>query len=103
AQAGQLELNVMMPGMAFALCFSATILTNASRVFRLRCVDGMKVDVERARELLDASPSLIVTALAPHIGYAPAAKLVKQALAERRSLFDVALAAKVMPESDLRR
>ncbi len=103
AQAGQLELNVMMPGMAFALCFSATILTNATRVFRLRCVLGMEVDAERARELLDASPSLVVTALAPHIGYDRAAALVKKALAERRSLLEVGLSENVMPEADLRR
>ncbi|MBI3522735.1 MAG: aspartate ammonia-lyase [Chloroflexi bacterium] len=103
AQAGQLELNVMMPGMAFALCFSATILTSASKVLRERCIDGMRVDEGRAKELLDASPSLIVTALAPHIGYARSAALVKRALAERRPLFDVALEEKVLPEADLRR
>jgi len=103
AQAGQLELNVMMPGMNFALEFSATILTNAVRVFRERCVEGMRVDEARAKELLDASPPLLVTALAPHIGYARSAALVKRALAEKRPLLDVALEEKVMPEADLRR
>jgi fumarate hydratase class II len=103
AQAGQLELNVMMPGINYAICFSATILTNATRVFRQRCVEGMAVDRERARELLDASPSILVTALSPHIGYARAAALAKRALAERRSLLDVALEEDVMPEADLRR
>ena len=49
------------------------------------------------------SPSLIVTALSPHIGYAKAASLVKRALAERRSLMDVALEEKVASEADLRR
>jgi len=63
----------------------------------------MEVDESRAEELMDASPSLIVTALTPHIGYAKAAALVKQALAEGRSLFDVAKDAKIMPEKDLRR
>ena len=103
AQAGQLELNVMMPGMNFALEFSATILTSATRVFRERCVEGLRVDEARAQELLDASPPLLVTALAPHIGYARAAALVKRALAEKRSLIDVALEEKVLPEADLRR
>lgn len=103
AQAGQLELNVMMPGMNFALEFSATILTSATRVFRERCVEGMRVDEARAQELLDASPPLLVTALAPHIGYARAAALVKRALAEKRSLIDVALEEQVLPEADLRR
>ena len=103
AQAGQLELNVMMPGINFANCFSATILTNAVRQLRTKCVEGMRVDEDRARELIDASPSLLVTALSPHITYARAAALAKRALAERRSLLDVALEEKVMPEADLRR
>jgi aspartate ammonia-lyase len=103
AQAGQLELNVMMPGMNFALCFSATILANATRVFRTKAVDGMTVDEARTKEHVDSSPSLIVTALAPHIGYAKAAALVKRALAERRPLIDVALEEKVLPEADLKR
>jgi len=103
AHAGQLELNVMMPGINFALCFSAMILTNAVRVLRERTIVGLTVDESRARELMDASPSLIVTALTPHIGYAKAAALVKRALAERRALVDVALEEKVMPEKDLRR
>ena len=103
AQAGQLELNVMMPGMNFALCFSATILANATRVFRTKAIEGMKVDEARAKEHVDSSPSLIVTALAPHLGYGKAAALVKRALAERRPLFDVALEEQVMPEADLKR
>lgn len=103
AQAGQLELNVMMPGINYAICLSATILANAVRQLRTRAIEGMQVDRARAQELLDSSPSLIVTALSPHIGYSKAAALAKRALAERRSLLDVALEEKVMPDSDLRR
>ena len=103
AQAGQLELNVMMPGMNFALCFSATILANATRAFRTKAIEGMKVDELRAKEHVDSSPALVVTALTPHIGYTRAAGLVKRALAERRPLIDVALEEKVLPEADLRR
>ena len=101
AGAGQLELNVMMPGINFAICFSATILANAVRVLRTRTVEGMRVDEARAKELMDLSPSLIVTALSPHIGYAKAAALVKKALAEKRSLIDVALEEKVMEKEKL--
>src|SRR5438874_2731575 len=96
AGAGQLELNVMMPGINFAICFSATILTNAARVLRTKAVEGMRIDEERAKELMDLSPSLVVTALSPHIGYAKAAALVKRALAQKRSLVEVALEEKVM-------
>jgi aspartate ammonia-lyase len=60
------------------------------------------VDEERCKELMDLSPSLIVTALTPHIGYAKSAALVKRALAERRSLIDVAKEEKVMDEAKLR-
>ncbi len=103
AQAGQLELNVMMPGINYAVCFSATILTNAVRQLRTRTIEGMRVDEERVKELMDASPSLIVTALSPHVGYARAADLVKKALAQRRSLLDIGLEEKVLPEEKLRK
>src|SRR6266849_4118384 len=103
AQAGQLELNVMMPGINYAVCFSATILANAVRQLRVKAVEGMRVDEQRVKELMDASPSITVTALSPHIGYAKAADLVKKALAQRRPLLDVALEEKVMPEERLRK
>jgi aspartate ammonia-lyase len=102
AQAGQLELNVMMPGINYAICLSATIFGNAVRQLREKTVDGMRVDEERCKELMDLSPSLIVTALTPHIGYAKSAALVKRALAEKRSLIDVAKEEKVMDEAKLR-
>ncbi len=102
AGAGQLELNVMMPGINFAISFSATILANALRVLRTKTVEGMRVDEARAKELMDLSPSLIVTALSPHIGYAKSTALVKRALAEKRSLIDVAKEEKVMDEAKLR-
>ncbi|MGH2378093.1 MAG: aspartate ammonia-lyase [Candidatus Limnocylindria bacterium] len=103
AQAGQLELNVMMPGINYAVCFSATILASAVRQLRVKAIEGLRVDEERCAELMDQSPSIIVTALSPHIGYAKAAALVKRALAERRGLLEVALEEKVLPEADLRR
>ena len=103
AQAGQLELNVMMPGINYAVCFSATILANAVRQLRTKTIEGLRVDEGRVKELMDSSPSLIATALSPHIGYAKSAALVKRALAERRSLIDIALEEKVLPEDKLRK
>ena len=99
----EVGLVLMMPGINFAICFSATIFTNAVRVLRTMTVEGMRVDEARAKELMDLSPSLIVTALSPHIGYARSAELVKRALAETRSLIDVALEEKVMDEAKLRK
>ena len=81
AEAGQLELNVMMPVIAHNLLFSAMILTNATRVLAERCVEGIEADAAQCAYWLERSPAL-VTALAPKIGYAEAAKLAKEAVAK---------------------
>src|SRR3989454_5679615 len=79
AEAGQLELNVMMPVIAHNLLFTMIILTNASRVFAERCVEGIEADRAMCEHWLERSPAL-VTALAPKIGYAAAAQLAKEAV-----------------------
>ncbi len=81
ADAGQLELNVMMPVIAHNILFSMMILTNASRVLAERCVEGIEADAAQSAHWLERSPAL-VTALAPKIGYAEAAKLAKEAVAK---------------------
>ncbi|MBA3444534.1 MAG: aspartate ammonia-lyase [Gemmatimonadales bacterium] len=80
AEAGQLELNVMMPVMAHNIVFALTIVANASAVLAERCVDGIEADEVQCAYWLERSPAL-VTALAPKIGYAEAAKLAKEAVA----------------------
>jgi aspartate ammonia-lyase len=80
AEAGQLELNVMMPVIAHNIVFGLIIVGNASRVFAERCVEGIEADEAQCAYWLERSPAL-VTALAPRIGYAEAAKLAKEALA----------------------
>lgn len=79
-EAGQLELNVMMPVIAHNLLFSLGILTTSVRVLTDRCVSGIEADEAACRHWLERSPAL-VTALAPRIGYAEAAKLAKESLA----------------------
>ena len=81
AEAGQLELNVMMPVIAHNLLFSLGILTSASRVLTERCVSGIQADPAMCRYWLERSPAL-VTAVAPAIGYAAAAQLAKESLAK---------------------
>jgi len=81
AEAGQLELNVMMPVIAHNLLGSMMIITNATRVLAERCVEGIEADPEQCAHWLERSPAL-VTALAPKIGYAEAAKLAKEAVAK---------------------
>ncbi len=80
AEAGQLELNVMMPVITHNIVFGLTIVGNATRVLAERCVDGIEADEAQCAYWLERSPAL-VTALAPKIGYAEAAKLAKEALA----------------------
>ncbi|SRR6266404_1116005 len=85
AQAGQLELNVMMPVISFNLSMSLTILTNALTVLRERCVDGITANEERCRWYVEHSVSL-VTALNPRIGYARAAEIAKRAIAKGKTV-----------------
>jgi fumarate hydratase, class II len=88
---GSFELNVMLPMMARNLLESVRLLAAVSRLFADRCVDGIEADAERCREYAESSPA-IVTPLARYIGYEAAAKVAKQALAERRTIRDVVLA-----------
>ena len=81
AEAGQLELNVMMPVIAHNLVFAIEILTSAARVLAGRCVAGITADAAMCAHWLEQSPAL-VTALAPKIGYTEAAKLAKESLAQ---------------------
>ncbi len=85
AQAGQLELNVMMPVISFNLSMSLTILTNALTVLRERCVEGITANEERCRWYVEHSVSL-VTALNPRIGYARAAEIAKRAIAKGKTI-----------------
>ncbi len=100
-QAGQLELNVMMPGMAFSAQFSLQILTNTFDTFTENCVKGIKADAERCAYYAETSPSL-ATALNAHIGYKKAAEVVKIALAEKRSIPDVVREMGLLSEETLK-
>lgn len=99
-QAGQLELNVMMPGMAFSAQFSLQILTNTLNTFTENCVMGITADVERCKMYAETSPSL-ATALNAHIGYKKAAEVVKIALAEKKTIPDVVRELGLLDEATL--
>jgi fumarate hydratase class II len=83
--AGNFELNVMLPVIARNVLESIRLLAAASRTFADKCVDGITANVERAREYAEGSPS-IVTPLNRYLGYEEAAKIAKQALAERKTI-----------------
>jgi aspartate ammonia-lyase len=86
--AGQLELNVMMPVIAWNALHAVKILTNATTVLRLKTVQGIRADVKRARELLDRSTA-VATALSPHIGYAATAEIAKASVATGRPVREI--------------
>jgi aspartate ammonia-lyase len=89
-EAGQLELNVMMPVIAWNALHASSILREALKVFRLRCVDGIVADEARARELLDRSTAT-ATALSPYIGYAATAEIAKDSVKTGRPIRDLVL------------
>ena len=82
---GAFELNVYIPMMARNVLESFKILTNVSRLFAERCIDGLVANEERLRELAESSPS-IVTPLNSAIGYEEAAAVAKQALKEKKTI-----------------
>jgi aspartate ammonia-lyase len=98
--AGQLELNVMMPVIAWNALHATRILTNAMRVLQERCVSGIRADEDRCRELLDRSTAL-ATALSPYIGYAATADIAKTAVATGRSIRDLVRERKLLPDEQL--
>lgn len=102
AQAGQLELNVMMPQMVWSILFSLKIMANALDAFTRFCVSGVTAQEDKCRAYVERNP-IIATALNPIIGYAKVAELVKQSLREDRSIVDVAADAGVMPREELER
>ena len=90
AQAGQLELNVMMPIIAYNLFQSMDIIINAVRVFTDNCVVGLTANAEKATGWL-AKNAILVTALNPLIGYLKGAEVAKEALKSNRTVREVVL------------
>jgi fumarate hydratase class II len=87
---GNFELNVMMPVMARNVLESARLLASASRLLADRVVAGAEPDVQRLLEYAESSPS-VVTPLNRYLGYEEASAVVKQSLAERKSIREVVL------------
>ena len=100
AEAGQLELNVMMPVMAHNIVFMLIIVGNASAVLAERCVDGIEADEAQCAYWLERSPAL-VTALAPKIGYDEAAKLAKEAVASGLTVRELVIKKKLLKGDEL--
>jgi aspartate ammonia-lyase len=100
-QAGQLELNVMMPTMAYSVLQSITILTNMLRQFNEKCIAGITANESRCNFYVQATVSL-ATALNPYIGYAKAAEIAKEAVATGRSIIEIAREKKLLSEAQIK-
>ena len=96
---GHFELNVFKPLIAHNILQSIILLSDSIKNFSLYCVRGLKADKSKIKEYLDNS-LMLVTALAPHIGYDKSAKIAKLALKNKTTLKHEALKSKLISEKD---
>ena len=99
-QSGNFELNVMLPVIAYNLLQSITLLSTSSRALADHAIAGLEPNREHVEELLERN-AILVTALAPQIGYDPAAQIAKRAQTEGRRVRDVARELGVLSEEQL--
>jgi len=100
AEHGQLELNVMMPVIAFNVLLSMQILTNATTVLTEKCVTGIEANRDMCEYWVERSAAL-ATALAPQIGYAKAAELSKRSVKEGLLIRDIVKRDQVIPADQI--
>ena len=100
AEAGQLELNVMMPVIAWNGIHASTILRESMKALRTRCVDGIEADEARCRELLERSTA-VATALSPYVGYAATAEIAKESVNTGKPIRQIVLERGLMDGTQL--
>ena len=100
-QAGQLELNVMMPTMAHSVLTSITIMTNMLRQFTEYCIKGITANEKRCEFYAQSTVSL-ATALNPYIGYAKAAEIAKESVATGKTIIEIARAKGYLSEEQIK-
>lgn len=101
-QAGQLELNVMMPLMAQVALESTMLMTNTLHTLRELCINGIKANVEQCERYVGMT-SQIATALNPVIGYAKAGELAKEAVRDHKTMFDLIREKKILTEDQMKK
>jgi len=102
AEAGQLQLNVFEPVIAFRLLAGISSLTNACMVLRERCVDGITANPERMRWFVEHSVG-IITALVPIIGYEQSTEIAREALETGRGVYELVMERKLLTRQELDR
>ena len=100
AQAGQFELNVMLPGMLKCLLDSTDMLKNFLPIFAANMVDGIEANRDKLESYIEKSP-VLVTLLNPYIGYLKAAEIYKESLKTNRSIRELVLARKLMTKEQM--
>jgi fumarate hydratase class II len=101
-QSSQLELNVMMPMIAYNLLSSIEILSNSVMVFTKKCIRGMKANVKRCEEFAEATLA-IATALNPVIGYEAAAEVSKEAFRSGKPVKQVVIEKGILSKAEATR
>tara|TARA_B100000035_G_C20867803_1_gene494785 strand:- start:502 stop:849 length:348 start_codon:yes stop_codon:yes gene_type:complete len=96
---GHFELNVFKPLIAHNILQSIDLLADSTKNFSQFCIKGIKADKVKIKEYLDNS-LMLVTALAPHIGYDNSAKIAKKALKNNTTLKEEALKSGLITEKD---
>ena len=99
-QSGSFELNTMLPVIAHNLLQSVALIASATRVFAEKCVNGITANEARCKAFVEQSLAMC-TPLAPVIGYDKAAAIAKEAYETGKSVRQVALAKKIIPEVQL--
>ena len=100
AQAGQFELNVMLPGMTRAVLDSTDMLKNFLPIYAKNMIDGIKANEQKLESYVQKSP-ILVTLLNPFIGYMKAAEIYKESLATNKRIRQLVLEMGLMTEKDL--
>jgi aspartate ammonia-lyase len=100
AQAGQFELNVMLPGMLKCVLDSTDMLKNFLPIFAANLIDGIEANKERLESYIEKSP-VLVTLLNPYLGYLRAAEIYKESLKTNKSIRELVLSKGLMSEEEL--
>jgi len=102
AQAGQLELNVMMPVISFNLHLMIEVMGNGVELVRTKCVEGIRADERRCRNYAESSLGL-ATALSPMVGYARSAEIAREALKRDKTVRAVAVEKGILGRAEAER
>jgi aspartate ammonia-lyase len=100
AQAGQFELNVMLPGMIKDMLESTDMLKNFLSVYASNMIDGLKANEQKLASFVEKSP-ILVTLLNPHIGYLKASEIYKESMATNKSIKELILEKGLMTKEEL--